>query len=66
MAHWMKHNEYDPRRLYIGKIATQDLEKAWNTNPAYEPLLPAFLQGDLMAYKEHIKHIIAVNMLEKV
>ncbi|HAV15023.1 MAG TPA: hypothetical protein DCX25_01720 [Candidatus Pacebacteria bacterium] len=66
MAKWMKQHEYDPRRLYIGKIATQDLEKAWNMNPTYEPLLPAFLHGDLTAYKDRIKHIIAVNMLEKV
>lgn len=63
---WLEQHEYDPRPLYIGKIASQDLEKAIaQSNPTWVMKLPAFLQTSeqLQMYKEEIKRIRKENGL---
>ncbi len=66
MLEWLEQHDYDPRPLYIGKIATQDLEKAVaQSNPTWTVRLPAFLQTpeQLHVYKEEIKRIRKENGL---
>lgn len=63
---WLEQHEYDPRQLYIGKIATEDLEKAQaQANTTWKIQLPAFLQTpeQLHMYKEEIKRIRKENGL---
>ncbi|HZZ98824.1 MAG TPA: tyrosine/phenylalanine carboxypeptidase domain-containing protein [Candidatus Saccharimonadia bacterium] len=62
---WLKENHYDPRPLYQGKLALDDLKKAQQINPGYVPLLPAFL-NEGAPYKENILRLIKVNGLDAI
>jgi len=47
MLEWLEHHDYDPRPLYIGKIATDDVHKAQtHANATWKMRLPLFLQSD--------------------
>lgn len=49
---WLEQHSYDPTRLYIGKIAIEDLEYAERLVGEYVPKLPVFLQeSERAAYK---------------
>lgn len=66
MLDWLEQHEYDPRPLYIGKVATEDLAKAQaQSNAAWNLQLPSFLQTpeQLQLYKEEIKRIKKENEL---
>jgi len=59
---WLREHEYDPRPLYWGKIALEDVEKAQRINPTFQPLVPEFLQ-DLKHYAKQVKKIEKENFL---
>jgi hypothetical protein len=60
---WLKSHEYNPRALYQGKLAVEDLKKAQQINPGYVPQLPVFLKDDAIQYEEHILRLMKVNGL---
>ncbi len=63
MSEWLQNNEYDLTSLYIGKIHHDDVEKAWQMNPDYEPLLPSFFDE---GYAAVIDEIISFNHFSQV
>ena len=60
---WLKKHDFNPTKLYIGKVALEDLEKAWSFNPDYQPVLPSFYLADPNKYKQKVKEIGEVNFL---
>ncbi|MBI5151694.1 MAG: DUF1704 domain-containing protein [Candidatus Pacebacteria bacterium] len=64
---WLKAHTFDPRPLYIGKIAVEDVEVAQHLNPQYIPLLPSFLQEDAIEeYKKRVHFLIEENSLHHI
>ncbi len=64
---WFKKHDFDPRPLYIGKIAAEDLEKAQTLSPGYVPIVPVFMADDKMEYyKERVRLLIKENKLDTV
>ncbi len=61
--HWLKEHDFNPTKLYIGKVAIEDLEKAWSFNLNYKPALPSFYLVDPDEYKQKIKEVGKVNFL---
>lgn len=61
--HWLKKNDFDLTKLYIGKIALEDIDKAWNINSNYQPVLPQFYSNNPEEYSRKIQAIIKVNKL---
>lgn len=61
MATWLKDNNFDITKLYIGKVSVEDLAYAWKIHPTYEPILPAFFTNDKKQYKETIQRILKLN-----
>lgn len=59
---YLKNNNYDSNHLYIGKIAWQDKEKAWQMNPNYQLLLPSFLKNK-DAYREKTIELMTINKI---
>jgi len=59
---YLQETDYDLRALYIGKIAMQDVEKAWEMNPAYEPRMPSFYKNKYN-YKQKILKISKSNLI---
>lgn len=51
---WLTKNNYDLETLYFGKLAAEDIDKARELNPIFQPLLPVFFQ-------EKDKYIQAVS-----
>lgn len=58
---WLRHNDFDPTDLYYGKLAAEDVEKAKELNPNYEPFLPSFFTLDPDAYKTQLEAIGYAN-----
>ncbi len=58
---WLKNHNFDISKLYLGKIAAEDAEKAFQMNPNFRPLLPIFFFLDKKKYQENINEIGEVN-----
>ena len=58
---WLKKNNFDITDLYIGKLSTQDVEKAKNLNPNFQPVLPSFFSLSKEKYAQEIKKIGEFN-----
>lgn len=64
MLDWLDKHHYDPRPLYVGKIAVKDLHKARVLkNPTWTVRLPAFLENFGDDYVAAIKKIRKENKL---
>lgn len=61
MWHWLHQNNYDLFYLYFGKLAYQDIEKAKEMNPTFQPLLPSFYTVDKQQYASNINEIGELN-----
>lgn len=64
MLEWLENHEYDPRPLYMGKIAAEDLKQAQSiANTSWNIKLPLFLQQFDATYVARIKLIKKENGL---
>lgn len=61
---YLKENDFNITKLYFGKMALEDVEKAVQMNPNYKPLLPSFFVLDNKTYKKNLKEIGSVNGLK--
>ena len=61
---WLKTNQFDPTKLYIGKIALKDVEQALALNPEFEPLLPVFFRSQPSKYATKVSEIGKINSLD--
>lgn len=60
---FLQENNYDLKPLYIGKIAFEDIKKAWKANPDFEPQLPHFYFEDKKSYQHKVEEIAKANLL---
>ncbi|KUK79007.1 MAG: DUF1704 domain containing protein, partial [Microgenomates bacterium 39_7] len=51
---YLKDHSFDLRSLYWGKIAYEDINKAKEMNPHFEPLLPYFYTNNTEKYQQDI------------
>jgi len=63
IARWLSENNFDISKLYYGKLAIEDVDKAVELNPKFVPKLPSFFTTSREAYKNNIQEIIAQNKL---
>lgn len=61
VARWLHTHEYDCTQLYFGKLDIQDVEKAVQLNPNYQPLLPSFFEVNKQQYAEKMNEIAEFN-----
>lgn len=62
VARWLSENDYDVARLYVGKIALEDIDRAWSYAQEHDPLLPQFISSK-KAYAAMIQQVIKQNRL---
>lgn len=62
IAKWLQHNDYQVDRLYVGKVAMEDLKRVSAMVPTYVPIVPHFLK-DMSQYKHEIESILRKNNL---
>jgi hypothetical protein len=60
---YLKKNDFDITKLYFGKVAIEDMDKAVKMNPNFKPLLPSFFVVDKVKYANIIAAISQTNML---
>lgn len=60
---WLMDHNLDPTQLYYGKLALEDVPKAVNLYPEYQPILPSFWLLDPQAYAEGVYQIGKANHL---
>jgi hypothetical protein len=60
---WMKTHNFDLSKIYFGKIAVEDAEKAFELNPSFEPLLPSFFKLNPEKYQKSIEEIATINTI---
>jgi hypothetical protein len=60
---YLRSHQYNPSPLYYGKLAIQDLQKAQEMNPNYQPLLPKFYLDNPLAYRDKVKAIAKRNFI---
>ncbi len=63
ISKWLVRNDYDAARLYLGKIAVEDLEKAQTLAGKYQPILPPFMTAS--NYQSELKRIISSSSFSK-
>ncbi|MBP9820061.1 DUF1704 domain-containing protein [Candidatus Woesebacteria bacterium] len=55
--HWLAEREFDVTPLYFGKLAIQDVDKALQLNPHFQPQLPLFFSKNRQKYIQLMKEI---------
>lgn len=63
---YLQKSDFDIPGLYFGKIAVEDVEKAKEMNPGFEPKLPNFITSNRQQYIEEISHIADINQLSSL
>ncbi len=63
VLNYLRKNNYDPSKLYYGKIDLQDIKKAEKIGVTGKLILPQIFSENPQAYKESIKQIIQNNFL---
>ncbi len=61
---YLQQTNFDINGLYFGKIACQDVDKAKELNPDYQPQLPHFIVTDKKTYIQNITKICQINFLK--
>lgn len=61
---YFQQTDFDLPGLYYGKIAVEDIAQAKKLNPDFEPHLPAFYLTDPNQYRQQIKAIAQLNLLD--
>ena len=62
--HWLKNHQFDPTKLYYGKLSLEDVPKAEQLNPDFQPLLPSFFVSSPLKYAKKIQAIGELNLLD--
>jgi hypothetical protein len=57
---WLAQHDFDPTKLYVGRISVVDVERAWELRTA-DPQLPTLFLDNPAAYRDKIKSIIHEN-----
>ncbi|MDH5533089.1 MAG: flavohemoglobin expression-modulating QEGLA motif protein [Candidatus Pacebacteria bacterium] len=65
MWSYLNKNDFDINDIYFGKMSYEDIDKALEMNPEFKPLLPSFYVTNKKKYKEEMKKIGKVNLLEQ-
>lgn len=60
---YLRKNDYNPSKIYYGKVDLADLNKVERISPNYQPLLPHFYTDNPVAYKKRVKEIAKANLL---
>jgi hypothetical protein len=55
--------DFPLKELYFGKMSWQDVDRARELNPDFQPILPNFYTTDPAAYKERVLEIARANFL---
>jgi hypothetical protein len=63
---WLTKNDYRLNELYFGKLAVEDIGKALELNPDFEPVLPSFYTLNTDQYAEQIAEIGKVNKIDQL
>jgi hypothetical protein len=66
MYNWLKTREFNLTPLYIGKLASSDVDKALKLNPGYQPLLPKFYVENPYQYGLELQTIAAANNFDSI
>ena len=66
VLHWLEQHHFDLTPLYFGKLAVEDLEKAMELSPSFQPTLPSFYTDDPNAYKANMIAIQTMNETSKM
>ncbi len=61
---YLKSQDFNPTELYYGKLAYQDVDKARQLNPDYQPILPSFYLVDPEKYAAELAKIGRLNYLD--
>lgn len=56
-------NNFPIKELYFGKIAWQDIDKAVELNPTFQPLLPSFYTRGPQAYEQRVQAVAQANFI---
>ncbi len=58
---WLRENNFDMEKLYLGKIAIDDLQIVEHLSQLQKPFLPFFISQDVKAYEKSLRHIMKTN-----
>ncbi len=60
---WLRSNHFDIEKLYLGKVAIEDLPIINHISQLHTPSLPFFISNDRDLYEKQLKYIMKVNEL---
>lgn len=60
---FLVENDFPIKKLYFGKMAAEDIEKALDMNPDFKPVLPDFYTNNPEKYKNRVKKVAQANFL---
>ena len=63
MYKYLEKNNFDISKLYFGKMALEDVEKAVQMSPEFQPKLPSFFTLNKAKYAREIIKIGEKNLL---
>lgn len=63
VVEWLETHSFDARRLYIGKVALEDLEKVEKIQSNIHLRMPTFLTSEHEQYKKQMREIVKCNAL---
>lgn len=63
---WLQQHNFDITKLYFGKMAIEDVEKAVELNPSFEPILPSFFSLNAEKYAIEMQKIGESNNLLEI
>lgn len=61
VAKWLDKHNYDCTKLYYGKMSVNDVEKAAELNPTFQPLLPSFFVTNKEKYAQAMREVATEN-----
>ncbi len=65
VSKWLKDNDFDADRLYVGKVAIEDLERLEPLLKTHDYILPPFLIGKKDEYKKALQELLEINFGSK-
>jgi len=63
---YLEKNNFDISGLYYGKIALEDVKKALELSPNFNPILPSFFSTNIEKYKKELAIIGQENFIEQI
>jgi len=63
---YLLKNNFDISKLYFGKIALEDIDKAVQLSPSFKPILPIFFTSNKQKYAFDIEQIAKENNLHEL